>query len=148
MKKLLLVFAVGAAAALVGVAHASARMACTPGGTPATRTFCGPAKATLKDHGKAYFFKQGKCAVFGSTWSLNLGTIAITGKVKHKYLGITVFSKKPGTHSAAVSWQWPNGTNTSLERAKVTLKRGLKRGTFTGWNAKGGGKATGSFSCK
>ena len=146
MRATLIVIAV-VGAALVGATHASARAMCTPKISTSSRTFCGPARGTLKVGGKKYSFKGGYCQVQGPTWSLNIGTIALTGRPKHDYLGITMFSRKAGTHGAAVSWQTP-GKNGSLLHAKVTIKPGLKKGTFTGRNAAGGGKATGSFTCK
>ncbi len=148
MKAALLLLAV-AGAALVTATQASARQACKPGDNTAGRTFCGPAKATLRVHGKKYRYNQGgNCSIDGSTWTLNIGTISLHGKPKRAYFGITVFSKKAGTHGAAVTWQRPNGTTASLLNAKVTLARGLKKGTFTGSINTGGGKGTGSFSCK
>jgi hypothetical protein len=132
---------------LVAAPHASARQACRPVRTGRTQTFCGPARATLKEGGKKYFFRQGgNCSTDGSTWSLNIGTITLYGKPKKVYLGITVFSKKAGKHGAAVSWQL-HGHSHSLLNAYVTLAQGLKKGTFTGRDP-GAGKATGSFSCK
>ena len=145
MRAVLLALAVGAA--LVAATHASARQVCTPGGTPSTRTYCGPAEATLKDRGTTYHFRSGgNCTHDASTWSLNVGTIAITGTPKKKYLGITVFSRKAGTHDAAVSWQLPGRKTQSLSHAKVTLARGRLRGTFRGTH--GGVTSTGSFTCK
>ena len=143
---LLLLAVVGAA--LIAATHASARQACTPGGSTRSRTFCGPAKAILKDRGTKHIFNEGgSCTTDSSNWSLNIGTITLAGKPKHKYIGITVYSKKAGTHTAAVSWQLPNGTNESLRHAKATLAPGLKKGTFKGVNSSGG-TSTGSFTCK
>jgi hypothetical protein len=149
VKALLLVVAI-ACAALVAATHASARMAaCTPGGHGSTRTFCGPANATLKSRGRTYRFNQGgRCSLSGSNWSINIGTITLNGPPRHRYFGITSFGAKPGKRGAAVSWQLPNGTNQSLMLATVTLSRGLKKGTFSGKNQRGGGKSYGSFSCK
>jgi hypothetical protein len=147
MKAALLLLAV-AGAALVAATHAAARQACTPHGDNTSRTFCGPAKANLHDNGKKYVFNEGgKCSTDSSTWSVSIGTITLAGKPKHKYIGVTVYSKKSGTHNAAVSWQLPNGTNESLKHAKATLAPGLKKGTFKGTNPSGG-TDRGSFSCK
>ncbi len=137
-------------AALVVPMHASARStACKPGGRGPTRTFCGPAHAVFHDNGKTIHFNEGgNCSKDGSNWSINVGTITLQGKPKKAYFGLTSFGSKPGTHTAGVSWQLPNGTNESLKSAKVTFTRGFKKGTFTGSNMNGGGKASGSFSCK
>ncbi len=149
MKELLLVMAI-ACAALVAATQASARAAaCTPGGHGSTRTFCGPAKATMKSRGRTYRFNQGgKCSATSSNWSINIGTITLHGTPKHAYFGITSFGAKAGRHSAAVSYQLPNGTNKSLKNATVTLARGLKNGTFSGRNPSGGGKSSGWFRCR
>ena len=146
MKATLLVLAV-CAAALVGATHASARQStCAPGGIT-SRTFCGPARAKLTFGGHTYKFNRGgNCTTDSSTWSLNLGTFTLKGKPIDQYLGVTVFSKKPGTHDAAVSWQ-VRGGNYTLANAKATLKRGLKKGTFVG-SMGHGRKASGSFTCK
>ena len=145
MKATLLVLVV-AVAALAAATHASARPACTAGATGKSRTFCGPAHATLKDGGKTYTFKGGSCATTGSMWTLNIGTITLSGTPKHKYFGITVFGKKAGKYTAdVVAWQFP-GKHGSLIKTTVTLKT-LKSGTFSGTNVLGGGKATGSFAC-
>ena len=147
MRAMLVVLAV-AGAALISVNHASARQACTSTITPNSRTFCGPAHATLKIGGKKHVFNQGgNCSTDSSTWSINIGTITLKGKPNHAYFGITVFSKKAGTHGAAVTWQL-HGRSHSLQNAKVTLARGLKKGTFTGKETDGGGKASGSFRCR
>jgi hypothetical protein len=148
MRATLVVLAI-AGAVLVGATHASARVACRPGITAGGgRKYCGPAKATLKDGGKKYVFNQGgNCKFLGSNFALNIGTITVVGTPKHAYFGITVFSKKAGKHSAAVSWQL-HGKTKSLSNGVVTLARGLKRGTFTGSNGRRGRKASGSFSCK
>jgi len=146
MRATLVVIAV-AGGVLLSAAHASAHVACTVGRTPYSRTYCGPAKATLKLGRKKYVFKGGNCSISDSTWMLSIGTITISGKPKKAYLGIAVFSKKAGTHLAAVSWQL-HGTSQSLSNAKVTLAKGLKKGTFTGSRGGRRGKVTGSFSCK
>ncbi len=147
MREALVLLAV-ACVALAAVAHASARVAaCTPGIKPGGRTYCGPARATLKVGGKRYLFRGGNCKISGGTWLLNIGTITLIGTPKHTYLGITVFSRKPGKRSAAVSWQL-QGKTKSLRNAFVTLARGLRKGTFTGSVIPGGGKASGSFRCR
>jgi hypothetical protein len=146
MRVTLLLLAV-AGAALVAATHAAARPACAAGSTGTTRTFCGPASAKLKDGGKTYSFKGGSCSVEGSNWSINIGTIALSGTPKHSYFGITVFGKKPGKYTTGVvSWQFP-GKHGSLYKTTVTLASGLKKGTFSGTDILGGGKGTGSFSC-
>ena len=147
MKAALLVLAACAAVALADASHASAlRLTCAPGGV-GTRTFCGPAKATLKFGGKKYTFRRGgNCTTDESGLSVNLGTSTLVGKPKSAYLGITVFSKKPGAHDATVSWQL-HGRSRSLSHGKATVVRGLKRGTFTGLLSHGR-RASGSFTCK
>ena len=146
MRATLVVIAV-AGAVLASATQASARVACVRDRGPYTRTFCGPAKATLKIGHKTYSFKQGgRCAIDGSTWTLSIGTLTLSGKPKKTYFAITIFSKKAGTHGAAITWQI-HGKSQSLYNAKVTLAKNLKKGTFKG-SSGSGGKATGSFTCK
>ena len=147
MKAMVLVLVV-AAVGLAGATQASARQGCSPGGSGNTKTFCGPAKGTLRYGITRVSFNQGgRCGV-SDQWTLNLGTITLIAKPQPgtKYLGITAFGKTAGKHDAAITWQFRGKTHT-LARGTVTLARGLKRGTFRGlmshhrW-------ARGSFTCR
>jgi hypothetical protein len=141
-------------AALSAVTHASARVACTPGvvkkGGVTYRTFCGPAHATIKYGGKTYSFKGGSCGITSLGWGLNIGTAALgNAKPKYDYFGVAVIGKKkPGTYKhQTVAWSFSNGTRGALRGATVTLKSGLKSGSFVGTVMGAGGPASGTFSC-
>jgi hypothetical protein len=141
------------AAALVVAAQASARQSCTAGvrttGGVTYRTFCGSAHATLHFGGKTYRFVGGSCDSTPSAFTINIGTITLPpGKPKHRYFGITVFTKRDGTFTnQAVGWQFPTGAHNSLFHATIRLQGGRKRGTFTGTALADQRKGFGTFSC-
>ena len=143
--------AAAALAALALAAQAPARPACTAGvhtlGGATVRTFCGPAKATLRLGTRTYVFAGGECARSGTTLGLNIGTITLGGTPKSRYFGLLV---SRATHDGRftnqiVSWQFP-GKGGGLAGAKVTLSGGQKKGSFSG-SVIGGGTASGTFSC-
>jgi len=143
-----------AAAGYLGGSSAGAReTACTAGvhnvGGVKVRTFCGPAKATAHVSGKTFHFHGGKCELSGGYFTVNIGSITIAGpgvKPKFSYLGIDVKPPRPGLHhNQVVSWSVP-GKGYTLFGATVTVKSGLKGGTFTG-HLIVGGNGSGSFSC-
>ena len=141
------------AAALAVTAQAGARETCTAGvrtaGGVTYRTFCGPAKATLRFGGKTYLFTGGSCDSTTSTFTINLGTITLPpGKPKYRYFGITVFTGKDGTFTnQAVGWQFPNGKHNALFHAKIKLTGGRKHGIFSGTTLADQKPGSGTFSC-
>ena len=144
------VLAAAAAAVLLGRAGAAA--GCTAGvrtvGGATVRTFCGPAKATAKIGGQTFRFSGGSCAVEGGYFTVNIGSITLPpAKPKFAYFGMDVKPPKAGTHpSQILSWQEP-GKRYSLLPVTVTVKPGLKSGTFTGKVLGGTGTGSGSFTC-
>jgi hypothetical protein len=151
MRRLLLL--AGLAVALMWTAQAPARPACTAGvhatGGVTSRTFCGPAHATLHLGGKTYVFTQGECARTGSTFTINIGTITLPpGSPKHRYFGITVFTGRDGTFTnQAVALQFPGGKRLSLFHAKIVLKAGRSQGTFSGTTLADQIPGSGTFRC-
>jgi hypothetical protein len=135
-------------AALVASGHASARQLCTPSSTGTSRSFCGPAKATLKVGGKTYKFKSGSCAILAGNFTLNLGKESFAGKPKSLYFGLVVYGKKPGKYThTIVSWQFPGKLGSNKSSTVRLAKKGVKSGTFTGKTRDDGSKDSGSFSC-
>ena len=151
----LLVAAVAFVVAVGSVGNALAGMrsaSCTAGvrtvGGATVRTFCGPARATVKAAGKTFVFSGGQCTVSSGFFTVNVGSITLgpQSKPKFAYLGIDVKPPRAGLHrNQVVSWQVP-GKGYALIGATVTVSAGLKGGTFTG-RLIGGGTATGLFSC-
>jgi hypothetical protein len=146
------VVALLAGVGLAGSALAGPRSSsCTAGvhtvGGANVRTFCGPAKATAKTAGKTFSFSGGQCSVTQGYFTVNIGSITLPpAKAKFAYLGIDVKPPRAGVHrNQIVSWQVP-GKGYSIIGATVTVRAGLKSGTFAG-RVIGGGNATGSFSC-
>ena len=142
------------AAALGWTAQAPARpAACTSGvhttGGVTYRTFCGPARATLKLGGKTYLFTQGVCERTGSSFTINIGSITLPpGSPTFRYFGITLFQGKDGTYTEqAVALQFPGGKRASLFHAKIVLKAGRTQGTFAGTTLAGHTPGSGTFRC-
>jgi hypothetical protein len=144
------------AGALVAPAGSSASSACTPGmskvgGKPA-RTFCGTAKVVAKIGTKTFSFTGGECTKTATYFTLNIGTIVINPVANAKpgklpYFGMTVTPGDSGVHlSQALSWV-SSGKRYSVYANSVTLKTGLKKGSFNGHALPGGGKVTGTFTC-
>ena len=149
MRRLVLV--TGLVATLAWTAQAPARPACTAGvqtiGGATVRTFCGPAKATLRLGARTYVFTGGECARSGNKLAVNIGTITLGPSPKSRYFGVLVSG---ATHDGTfpnqiVSWQFP-GKGGGLAGGKVTLSGGQTKGTFAGPVTSGGG-GSGTFTC-
>jgi hypothetical protein len=153
MKRLLVALAIAAAFTVAASAFASpAHTSCTPGmtkvgGTPA-RTFCGPAKATVHIGGTTVQLKGGQCETTSAGWSINIGTVVlgVTSKAKPEYFGISG-KAKAGTQSNAAVAITHAGKGYAVTGNKVTLKPGLKSGTFSGTAFGESSPITGSFTC-
>jgi hypothetical protein len=143
-------FAVVAAVALgrAGAATTGCKAAVHTVGGATVRTFCGSAKATARIGGTTFRFSGGSCAVEGGYFTVNIGSITLPpAKPKFAYFGMDVKPPKAGAHpNQIVSWQEP-GKRYSLLPVSVTVKPGLKGGTFTGKVLGGTGTGSGSFSC-
>jgi hypothetical protein len=151
MKKTIIGVAVAAlAAAAFATTSAQSAAACTAGvtkvgGTPA-RTFCGPAKATVKIGAATVAYKQGMCSRSSMGFTINIGTVVLgNAKTKPEYFGITV-QAKPGAHAnSAVAVVHANRSCAVL--GTVTLAAGLKSGTFSGKVFGSRTKIAGWFHC-
>jgi hypothetical protein len=151
MKRTLITVAVAAlAAAAFATTSAQSAAACVAGvkqinGSPA-RTFCGPAKATVKLGGASVAYKQGSCSRSAAGFTINIGTIVIgNGKNKPEYFGITV-KATAGAHAYSGVAVVHAGKSYAV-LGTVTLKAGLKSGTFSGKVFGSPTKIAGSFSC-
>jgi hypothetical protein len=128
--------------------HAAA--ACLPGvkkinGVNA-RTFCGPAKATVKINGSTVSYKGGECTKSIGLFALNIGTVVL-GNLKNKpeYLGVTA-TAKAGVQTRQTVAVVHAGKSKSII-GTVTLKAGLKSGTFSGKVFGSSAVISGSFTC-
>src|SRR5215203_3100228 len=134
---LVLVCATGALMTTVGASGAvKAGAACVPGvkkiNGVSARTFCGPAKATVKMNGKTFSYSGGECSKGAGLFAVNIGTIVL-GKLKNKpeYFGVAA------AHA---------GTSRSII-GTVAIKVGLKGGTFSGKVFGSSTVISGSFTC-
>jgi hypothetical protein len=156
MKTLLAIgcFAAALAAWGAGAAASLHTAACTAGvktvGGANVRTFCGPAKATVKIGGKTLSFKNGKCEKLSGYYTVNIGSITLPlAKPKYSYFGLTTTKKRGGTYSVKdvpLVWQTP-GKRFALWKGSVKISSSMKSGTFSGTTLEGSQKASGSWSC-
>ena len=100
----------------------------------------------MKIGGTSVAYKQGACSRSSFGFTINIGTVVLgNAKEKPEYFGITV-DAKPGTHTnSAVAVVHANKSYAVL--GTVTLKAGLKSGTFSGKVFGSPAKITGSFHC-
>ncbi|MFL6013952.1 MAG: hypothetical protein ACJ74P_06630 [Gaiellaceae bacterium] len=143
--------AVVVATALARTAPAAGKVAtCTPGtkkigGAPA-RTFCGPAKAAVKLNGKTISYKGGSCSTSIGLFSVNIGTVVLgTVESAPDYFGVTAKAKAGSQSRQTIAVVHAGASHGVI--GTVTLKPGLRGGTFSGKAF--GSKATisGSFTC-
>jgi hypothetical protein len=151
----LLVTALSAAALVAPATSGAAAAACVPGkttvGGKSALRFCGTAKASAKLGAKTFRFAGGTCATSGPYFTINIGTLITNTVAGAKpgpatYFGVTLTPPSKGTHvKQALSWT-SGGKSYPVLQNQITLKAGLKSGTFTG-KSLAGAKVTGSFSC-
>lgn len=157
MKRTILVsglVALCAGAAFAASAFASssphAAAGCTPGlhkiGGVNARTFCGPAKASVHLGGKTVAYKNGECSKSIGLFSVNIGTV-VHGDLKSKpeYFGVTAKAKAGVQAQQTIAVV--HGGKTKAIIGTVTLKAGLKSGTFFGKVFGSPAKISGSFTC-
>lgn len=152
MKKTLIAAAVAVlAAAAFGIASGqSASAGCVAGvkkiNGVSARTFCGPAKATVKLGSTSVKFAGGECTKSSFGWTINIGTVVL-GNLKNKpeYFGITTVAKA-GTQSKTGP-AIVHAHKSYAVLGTVTLKAGLKSGTFSGKVFGSPQKISGSFTC-
>jgi hypothetical protein len=146
--------AVATATSLAATALASgspqSAAACVPGvkkiNGVSARTFCGPAKAAVKINGSTVSYKGGECSKSIGLFAVNIGTVVL-GNLKNKpeYLGVTA-TAKPGVQTRQTIAVVHAGKSRSII-GTVTLKVGLKGGTFSGKVFGSSAVISGSFSC-
>jgi hypothetical protein len=150
---LLLALAVAALVAPAG--SAAAGSACVPGKTTvagkAAVRFCGTAKATATVGTQTFRFAGGTCALSGSYFTVNIGTLLVHRVAGAKpgpssYFGLTLTPPTTGTHLKQTLVWTTGGKAYSVLGNQVTLKVGRKGGTFIG-KSLNGKKVTGTFSC-
>ena len=111
------------------------------------RTFCGPAKATIHINGKTVFYKGGQCSKSSFGWSINIGTVVLGNLAKKpEYFGVTAQSKA-GTQSNGTVAVVHAGKGLAVTGSTITLKAGLRSGTFSGKVFGAPTRVTGSFTC-
>src|SRR5215208_4248460 len=123
----------GATLATAAFAGSQRAAACVPGvkkinGVNA-RTFCGPAKATVKLNGATVSYKGGQCSKSAGLLAVNIGTVVL-GNLKNKpeYLGVAA-NAKAGVQDRQTIAIVHAGKSKSMI-GTVTLKPGLQAGTF------------------
>ena len=144
----------GAAAWAALATALPSRSACTPGiskiGGFQARTFCGPAKASMKVAGKKLSFVGGQCAISQGYWTVNIGTIELGQPHKTKsYFGIALVkpSHADGTYPDVTFGFNVPGKSYLVSDATLTLRKGGKAASFSGAVAPGGAKVMGSVTC-
>lgn len=111
------------------------------------RTFCGPAKATVHINGKTVLYKGGECSKSSFGWSINIGTVVLGNLAKKpQYFGIAAQSKA-GTQTNQTVAVVHAGKSLAVTGGTITLKAGLKSGTFSGKVFGAPTRVTGSFTC-
>jgi hypothetical protein len=139
-------------------ASSAAGAACVPGTTKdssgkKTTRFCGPAKAVAKVGAKTLTFSGGSCDTAAGYYTVNIGAIVNSRVAGSKpgpqtYFGLTVYPADSGVHlSQVVAWNI-GGKRYTLLGDRVTLKSGLKSGSFSGKQIGVTGKITGTFTCE
>ena len=110
------------------------------------RTFCGPAKATVKLNGKSVSYTGGVCSTSIGLFSVNVGTVVLsTVKGAPEYFGLTA-KAKPGTQPRQTVAVVHAGANHGII-GTVTLNPGLRGGTFAGKAFGSSTTIAGSFTC-
>ena len=122
------------------------------------RTFCGPAKASVKFGSESFSFKGGDCVATSAYVSVNIGTVVLgeTSKPKPDYFGIDVGQTpgsttkpagKDGTYSVEALALDYGGKGYLATGVTVVLTGNRTHGKLTGTAMGGGGNVTGTFSC-
>jgi len=151
-----LLLALSAAALVVPTASSAAAAACVPGKTTvagkSAMRFCGPAKASATVGKTTFRFSGGQCAVAGTYFTVNIGTIVIHKTANSKpgplpYFGVTVTPSNPGAHLRQVLGWTSGGKGYSVLSSHITLANGLKKGSFSGTSLTGQ-KVKGTFTCE
>jgi hypothetical protein len=141
----------GAATALAAASGSpQGAAACVPGlkkiNGVSARTFCGPAKATVKMNGQTISYRGGNCSKSLGLFSVNIGTVVL-GNLRNKpeYFGLTARAKAGTQTRQGVSVVHAGKSNAII--GTVTIKAGLRAGTFSGKVFGSPKIIAGSFTC-
>jgi hypothetical protein len=144
-------FTLGAATALAGASGSpQGAAACVPGvkkiNGVSARTFCGPARATVKMNGKTISYSGGNCSKSLGLFSVNIGTVVL-GNLRNKpeYFGVTARAKAGVQTRQGVSVVHAGKSHAII--GTVTIKAGLRAGTFSGKVFGSPKIIAGSFTC-
>jgi hypothetical protein len=153
MKRLIVIVGATAGLALAASAFASPQraFACVAGvkkvGGVSARTFCGPATATVHINGKTVLYKGGECSKSSFGWSINIGTVVLGNlSKKPEYFGITAKATAGAQSNGAVAVVHA-GKSLAVTGSAITLKAGLRSGTFSGKVFGAPTRVSGSFTC-
>jgi hypothetical protein len=152
--RMTIVAALAATAALAvpaaGAGGVAGATACVPGvkkidGVTA-RTFCGGARATVKLNRKTISYRGGECARSIGLFSVNIGTVVL-GDLKNRpdYFGLTATAKAGNQSRQAISLVHAGKREAII--GSVTLKPGLRAGSFSGKAFGSSNIVSGSFAC-
>jgi hypothetical protein len=124
--------------------------ACVPGVKAinglSARTFCGPAKATVKINGKSITYTGGACSTSIGLFTVNIGTVVLgTLKNAPEYVGVTA-KAKVGAQSRQTIAVVHAGKSQAII-GTVTISAGMKQGTFAGKTFGSTESISGSFTC-
>lgn len=147
----------GVVVAALGGSATAATDVCGPvtSGGVTVRTWCGPARATVKFAGKTTTIKGGQCELVSlqglKTFAVNTGRYTVPpAKPKYTSFSAAGSDTKPGTYTGwLVNFQLP-GKQLTLRPTKTTVTitaPGAKKGTFKGVVYEGGKLASGSWKC-
>jgi hypothetical protein len=110
------------------------------------RTFCGPAKATVKMNGKTISYTNGACSTSIGLFTVNIGTVVLgTLENAPEYVGVTA-KATVGTQSRQTIAVVHAGQRQAIIGV-VTLRAGLRQGTFPGKAFGSTDLISGSFTC-
>jgi hypothetical protein len=123
---------------------------CVPGDKAingvSARTFCGAAKATVNVNGKTIAYTGGACSTSIGLFTVNIGT-AVLGSLENapEYLGVTA-KAKGGPQARQTIAVFHAGKSRAII-GTVTLRAGLRQGTFAGKAFGSTETISGSFTC-
>ncbi len=111
--------------------------------------FCGPAKVTVRVGGKTSVIRNGRCSRVAGSFFVNIGTQLSPSSPKYSYFGLVVNATRPGTYrTGLVTFNLGTAAHGLSGRGeKVTLKSGLRGGSFLGIDLDTLKPISGSFSC-
>jgi hypothetical protein len=153
--------AVAASGGLVLAIAPAAAAKCNPGvhthGGVESRTFCGHASAHVTLAGKTLTIKGGECLKTSNYFTINIGTIVLSGNPPNKpdYFGITVGkvpggggkpAGKDGTYTGGAVAFVAQHKSYAVRDPAVVLAGNRSKGSFSG-SLFTGGQVSGVFSC-